>query len=135
VAAGSARQARDEPVIEGAGAAPASGGPATPARVVRRGDTAVDVHVRARQPGQLVLLDTFYPGWQAEVDGREAPIHPANAAFRGVPVGAGQHVVRFRYRPASVRVGAAISVVSLLALAIALAGSELMRRRPRPGGP
>jgi hypothetical protein len=127
VAAAPSRQELDEPVIEGAAEAPAgSPAPASPARVTGESDTSVTVAIRARARGQLVLLDTLYPGWRADVDGRDADIRPANAAFRAVEVPAGTHQVRFTYRPTSVYVGAAISLLSLAALGAALL---LSRRR------
>ena len=73
-----------------------------------RSDTAVTLAVNARAAGRLVLLDTFYPGWRAEVDGRRVPIRPADAAFRAVSVGPGRHEVRFSYHPASVHTGALV---------------------------
>ncbi len=88
----------------------------------------VTVQVDAAAAGWLLLLDTDYPGWEAAVDGSPAPIRRANGAFRAVEVPAGQHVVEFRYRPASLRVGAAGSALSLLALAALGWGV----RRPRP---
>ena len=106
----------------------ASALPAPPARVVSRDDTEVRVDVRAEAPGQLVLLDTFYPGWHAEVDGREAPIRPADAAFRAVPVEPGRHEVRFFYRPASVIWGVAVTLLGLALMAAALVIGG--RRRP-----
>jgi uncharacterized membrane protein YfhO len=94
--------------------------------VVSRSDTEVVVEVRARSPGQLILLDSFFPGWHAQVDGNDAPIRPANAAFRAVAVDRGSHRVRFSYRPASVIGGGA---VTLLGLACVAAGLILGRRR------
>jgi hypothetical protein len=127
VAAGTTGQARDEPVIETRDAPPGGDPPAaTPARVTGRTDTSVTVEVDARQAGRLVLMDTFYPGWEATVDGRAVDIDAANVAFRAVPVEAGRHEVRFEYRPASVRYGAIVSVVALLAL---LAMAFARRRR------
>jgi len=69
--------------------------------------------------GQLVLTDTWYPGWSAEVDGREVPIRPANGAFRAVEVPAGRREVAFEYRPWTARVGLGLTVVTLL---LALSG-------------
>jgi hypothetical protein len=116
-----ARQARDEPVIEtNAPSPPGPAPPATPTRIISRTDTEVTLDVRARAAGQLVLLDTFYPGWRAQVDGHATPIRPADAAFRAIPVSAGHHVVRFYYRPTSVIVGGGISIVALLAIVACL---------------
>jgi hypothetical protein len=118
------------PAIEGA-PPPPLGEPRAPSRagVVVDRDQHVDVRVRARRPGYLILTDTFYPGWEATVDGADAPILPANVAFRAVRVPAGEHLVSFRYRPASVMVGAAVS--GMTAYAMAIAGAILWWRRRR----
>ena len=70
----------------------------------------------------------------AEVDGRETPIRPANAAFRAVAVNAGRHEVRFSYRPASVIAGGAISVaaIALMAVALLLGRGRRGRRDAQP---
>jgi len=64
--------------------------------------------------GPLVLIEQFYPGWRGSVDGHSVPVERWNGAFQSVQVPAGSHTVRFEYRPGSVLVGAAISMVSLL---------------------
>ncbi len=69
----------------------------------------VAVRITTGQPARLLLLDTFYPGWRATLDGEPVEIRRANGAFRAVDVPAGEHEVVFEYRPASVRIGAAIS--------------------------
>ena len=121
IALSNTEQVRDDPVIETGDAGPAAGPAATtPAEIVTRNDTEVRLHVQARARGQLVLLDTFYPGWRAEVDGREVPIRPANVAFRAVEVEAGSHEVRFSYRPASVIAGGAITLAGLALMTLGL---------------
>ena len=127
MAAGTARQARDAPVLETAAQPPAATpGAATPARVVSRTDTEVTLDVEAKADGHVVLLDTFYPGWHAEVDGREQPIRAADLAFRAVAVTPGRHTVRFFYRPTSVIAGGGLSLAALLVIAVCLIG---LRRR------
>ena len=64
----------------------------------------------------LVTSDVYYPGWRARVDGQETPLYRANYALRGVLVPPGDHVVLFEYRPRSFKVGAVISLLSLLAI-------------------
>ncbi len=132
-AAGDARGDRDDPAIEtsatarGAGAqitADAAAPAATVARLRRQSTTAVTVDVRARAAGQLVVLDTYYPGWHATVDGRSVPIRAANGAFDAIAVPKGSHVVRLSYHPTSVRDGVIVSLVSLaLALAAIVFGA------------
>lgn len=63
--------------------------------------------------GYLVLSDTYFPGWEATVDGQAVPILQANGAFRAIPTTAGTHQVVFEYFPLSLKIGA---IVSLLAL-------------------
>ncbi len=123
--------AQAAPAIETTEAPPAGESrPPTSARILSRSDTVVRVAVRAAAPGRLVLLDTFYPGWTAEVDGRKTTIEAADAAFRAVAVPAGRHEVRFTYRPASVLIG---GVLSLLALVTIVGTLVVDRRRARAG--
>lgn len=136
------RQARDQPVIETSQPSPGGAAPpATPARVVSRTDTSVTLDVRAHASGQLILTDTYYPGWHAEVDGHSVPISAADAAFRAIPVPAGHHTVRFYYRPTSVIAGGVLSIVSLLAILTCIAlgwwrgASAVQRARRRTALP
>lgn len=130
MAASTPRQARDDPVIETSARPPPATAPrATPARIVSRSNTEVTVAVQARAAGQLVLLDTFYPGWYVTVDGHNEPIRAADAAFRAVAVQPGRHTVRFYYQPASVLVGGLISIAALLAIVACVIGGR--RRRSR----
>lgn len=73
----------------------------------------IKLSVEARCRGVLVLADPQYPGWQALVDGRETSIHEIYGAARGVVVEAGAHTVEFRFRPASVYTGLALSAAGL----------------------
>jgi hypothetical protein len=49
--------------------------------------------------------------------------------LRGVPIGAGEHEVEFRYEPLTWRIGWLISLAALVALAFALAIGWRRRRR------
>ena len=66
-------------------------------------------------PALLILRDTYYRGWRAVVDGAEVPILRTDYLFRGVEVPAGEHTVRFEFRPLSFRIGLVISVLAWLA--------------------
>ena len=114
-------------LVHGDGVAPSTG-PAGRVEVVRETATEVRLRVERGQAGWLVALQTHYPGWEATVDGRRAPLRRANVAFSAVPVPAGTADVVLRYAPASVRYGLVVSGVSL-AVAVVLLGVAL--RRPR----
>jgi uncharacterized membrane protein YfhO len=73
----------------------------------------IEIQVQAAAPGYLVLLDTFYPGWTATLDGQPTPIYRANYLSRAVFMPAGQHQVIFTYRPFSFRIGGGLSLLVL----------------------
>jgi hypothetical protein len=68
------------------------------ARVVSYEAEHVEVEVPPGAPGLLVLTDSYFPGWEATVNGRPAPVLPADVAFRGVMLGSGDSRVVFSYR-------------------------------------
>ena len=78
-----------------------------------------------------MLTDSYFRGWKATVDGRDAPIERVDYLLRGVRVPAGTHRVEFRYAPSSFRVGWILSLLGLVALAALLAVGLRARRRER----
>jgi hypothetical protein len=103
-------------------ASPAAG---AAVRAVSYGPEQVALDVTLDAPGVLVLADTWYPGWQATVDGQPAMLLRANYLFRAVLLPAGQHRVLFEYRPATLSRGAGISLAAALVLLIvAVAGAR-----------
>jgi uncharacterized membrane protein YfhO len=90
------------------------------------GPNRVTIRAALDAPGYLVLADTWYPGWRAAVDGEPVEILRANYAFRAVRLEAGEHTVEMVYRPTSVLVGGALSLV---ALAVIFVGLLLARKR------
>ncbi len=82
----------------------------------------VIVDVEVGEPQWLVLSDTYYPGWEVFVDGQREKIYKANYFLRAVPLPPGKHTVRFVYNPRSFKVGAGISLVTLLAIVVAAFG-------------
>ena len=89
---------------------------------------AVTIRAASESGGFLVLADTFYPDWQATLDGKPVEILRANYAFRAVALPPGEHTVVFRYLPRSFLVGSAISLLTLLVTVGALV-VLLSRRR------
>lgn len=74
------------------------------------------VESRSTAPGLLVLAEPWYPGWEAQVDGRDAACVPVNAWMRAVPVPPGRHRVTLRFRSRLLGWGAALSATTLLVL-------------------
>ncbi|MDP2470012.1 MAG: YfhO family protein [Candidatus Palauibacterales bacterium] len=81
----------------------------------REGPNRVSARLKASGPMLAVLSDRWYPGWKATVNGDRVPVYRANGVFRAVTVPAGVSDVEFRFAPGSLVLGAAISLVGLLA--------------------
>lgn len=86
------------------------------ARVTRYLPDEVAVETTASRPAFLLLRDTFYPGWQATVNGSPSKIYRADYNFRAVAVPAGASEVRFIYAPASFYAGLGLAGASLALL-------------------
>jgi hypothetical protein len=91
--------------------------PFAAAEILRFTPNRVELRVALEKPGYLYLGDAWLPGWTAEEDGASLPVLRANAAFRAVPLEAGQHRVVLRFAPASFALGRWLSAVSLACLA------------------
>lgn len=74
----------------------------------------IQIKVSANQPCYLVLSEIFYPGWKAEIDGKERPILRGNYVFRVLPIDEGSHAVRLFFVSWPFRIGAAISLCTLI---------------------
>ncbi len=106
------------------GPAPDATWPLTPATVAEYGANEVVIRVDIPSEGYLVLADSFFPGWKAyrrapEASAKEEdelPLYRAYGNFRATPLPAGEHIVRFKYSPLSVKLGAYVSFMSAIIL-------------------
>jgi hypothetical protein len=89
-----------------------------------------DIKLRATTPSAsvLILSQTHYPGWKAEVDGKKTEVFPVDIALTGIQVPAGLHEIRFDFLPLSFEIGAALTLASALTL-LALLRIGLVRQR------
>jgi hypothetical protein len=84
------------------------------------GPNEVRIVAHADAPSYLVLDDFYHRGWTARVDGQTTRVLIANALFRAVEIGPGTHVIDFVFAPISHVIGAAVSLLSLIAIGAAL---------------
>ncbi|MBK8430573.1 MAG: YfhO family protein [Chloroflexi bacterium] len=70
--------------------------------------------------GFVVLSDTYYPGWQATLNGQPTPIYRANSIVRAVFVPAGEHELIFTFWPADFVIGAVAATMGLGVVLIGL---------------
>jgi hypothetical protein len=95
--------------------APRGAQPATPADALQDvGPNAVRLTASADTPSYVVLEDFYHRGWTARVDGQPARVLIANALFRAVAIAPGTHTIEFRFEPASLLLGVAVSAVALV---------------------
>lgn len=106
------------------------------AAIIKYTNSYVAVQASLNKPGALVLADSFYPGWRAYVDGSESEVLRANFFFRAVSLPAGEHLVEFRYRPASFTIGLAISLATLCGAVLCSVIFSLRKtKKPESGTP
>jgi hypothetical protein len=86
-----------------------------PATIRERSPNQITVQVESAQSALLVLSEVWYPGWQVAVDGARQQVRLVNGLLRGVTLAPGTHTVVWRYRPASLLWGAALTLSALAA--------------------
>lgn len=101
--------------------------PAESASVIGRTNNTITIQATAVEPRLLVLSDTYYPGWQATIDGEPAKILKTNVALRGVVVPPGSHTIAMTFRPATFYLGLTLSLLTFLVLLL-WAGRVWIRR-------
>ena len=111
-------------VVEGGEARVATGSCVMKAYAPER----ITIDCDASAPSYAVLAEASFPGWHATVNGADAPVLRANAAFRAVPVGAGGSRVVLTYAAPGLRTGLLLSLLGvLLALALAFTPTRWFR--------
>ncbi|MFH1360464.1 MAG: YfhO family protein [Candidatus Omnitrophota bacterium] len=89
----------------------------------------VVVQAHLENPGFLVLGDAYHSDWKVFVNGKPEKIYLADSLVRAVYLPAGEHKVRFVFRPLSFYWGLAISFTSMAIIIFLLS----LARRKRLG--
>jgi hypothetical protein len=84
--------------------------------------------VSAGGSGFVNVVESYDPGWSAEVDGQAAPIFAANGFTLAAPVSAGRHSVRFWYETPGRSTGVLLSLFAAALLAGLLRFARLTPR-------
>jgi len=99
---------------------PTAANPANAAvRIVSDQQDEVSIEAFMPRPGFALVLDNYFPGWAATVNGLKTPILRADYNFRAVQLPAGKSTIRFVYQPASFRAGMVLFFCGLLILTAA----------------
>jgi hypothetical protein len=101
---------------------------AASAMYVAEGDQAATVRVETPAAAVVLVRNVWDPHWHATVDGRPAPVIPADSVVQAVPVPAGNHTIRLTYDDPTIGLGALASGVALAGL---FGAAAVLRRRDR----
>ncbi len=117
----------DEVVVEGGAA---QQGPSGTAQIRSFGVNDVLASTASAAPGTLLVAQTWYPGWEASIDGGAwQPVLRADGALQAVQLPAGAHDVHLRYRSQPLVWGLVIAALTLVAVLAAFVVSLRRDRR------
>ncbi len=123
--------ARGESTVVLEGAPPQKGLGTGKVLNIERTGTRLRIEAVSENDGILVVNDSYWPGWQAKIDGKDVPIWLADFLVRAVPWPSGKHVLEMRYAPIEVRIGSFFSLAGAIALAVLSALEWHSHRRKR----
>jgi hypothetical protein len=85
------------------------------------------IEITASGPGRLVLSEIMYPGWLAQVDGRQTTIIAYEGILRSVELPDGAHQIVFEFRPTSAYIGLALFTIGVSILIFASRRKRLVK--------
>lgn len=87
-------------------------------RIVEYHHDRILMRSNLREPGIVVVSDSWNPGWYVKIDGRYTPIGKVDVTFRGIAVPVGAHEISMFYAPRSLLVGKLVSLVTIVGLGL-----------------
>ncbi|CAN5249531.1 hypothetical protein BH20ACT24_BH20ACT24_04620 [soil metagenome] len=91
------------------------------------GPQAAHIRVDASRPALVLIRNSYYPNWRAELDGRPVRLLVANSLMQAVAVPAGRHTIELRYDDPWIGYGLAGSAIGF---SILFGGAFVLSRRP-----
>lgn len=105
----------------------AAGNPTDSIYLVKNDNDEVTYKSNSSSNRFAVFSEVFYDrGWKAYIDGKEVPIVRTNYVLRGLVVPAGQHDIRFEFRPASFYQGETIATIAGILAWLLIIGAVVM---------
>lgn len=84
----------------------------------------------SKGPGLVVLSDTYYPGWEARVNGKSTLLLAANGSSRAVPVENGDNTIEMDFKPVSLQRAFKLLGIGVILLAFILFAALVDYLRP-----
>lgn len=92
------------------------------------GRATITLDAPAPAGSALMVSESFYPGWQATVDGQPAKAERANLALIGVALPAGARKVELRFDSPPYHTGRKVTLVALALSVLLMAGGAFLGR-------
>jgi uncharacterized membrane protein YfhO len=86
------------------------------------------VEVYSREPGLLIVSETWDPGWSAKVNGHRAPVPLVDGALLGVYVQPGKSHIEFSYLPVHFLLGMFLALGASASALFCIAGINKQRK-------
>jgi hypothetical protein len=96
------------------------------------GPDELRLSVNCTQDCFLVFADTFFPGWKAWIDDKEARIYRTDAVVKGIVMPEGTHTVRFLYDPPLYRLGWWLCLAGWILMAVLMKPMQILFGWSRP---
>lgn len=102
-------------------------------RLIEHKPNFIRYETSSRTGGLVVFSEVYYPkGWQAYIDGKEAPHFRADYTLRAMDVPSGNHVIEFKFEPGVVKLGSMMALIStLLLICLAVVGWYVSKKYKR----
>src|SRR5204862_4025597 len=101
--------------------------------VFSRRQNSLDARVRHDRAEEVIVSESWMPGWEAEIDGAPVEVRKWKETLISVSVPSGDHQVRLYYRPRGLRLWLSISALTLAAALAFLVGRRVSLRGRPPG--
>jgi hypothetical protein len=108
-------------------------GPVGRVEILEHGPNRIALKTEASQNTILFLSENYYDQWRVRVDGERRKIYRADYTFRGIPLEEGVHTVEIEYDSPALKLGATLSMFSMviLVLCISFWRRDMVRSRLR----
>ena len=93
-------------------------------QLLKNDNDAAQYKYKASTDQFAVFSEIFYDaGWKAFIDGKESTILQTNYVLRGMKIPAGEHMIEFKFEPASYAIGSKAAVGSSIIIWLLLFGA------------
>ena len=90
-------------------------------KLIKNLNDEITYQTKASSAQFAVFSEIYYPlGWKAYIDGKESPIIKVDYAFRGMNIPAGDHTIRFEFKPKTYDTANMIALVAGVITIVAL---------------